>query len=173
MAGFSNDVMYADNVRFDGGKQPGQVNADGQLLIGATASPNIRVATLTAGAGISITNGAGSITIGTTGPTGLTWTDVAVPTLAAPFMGYFVTAATTVTLPAGAAQGDLVAIAADTAGAVVIQANVGQSIQVAATTSAVAGSATSTALGCSLWFYFRAATSTWISTSVVGNWNVV
>lgn len=66
MAGFSNDVMYADNVDFSGGKSA-TVLLDGQLLIGSSVSPHIRVGTLTAGAGISITNGNGSILITNTG----------------------------------------------------------------------------------------------------------
>jgi len=60
MAGFSNDVMYANNVRFDGAKFPGQVTADGQLLIGNAVFPNIRVGT--------ITSPAGTITIGYSAP---------------------------------------------------------------------------------------------------------
>lgn len=68
MAGFDNDTMYADNVDFSGSLTPAPtVLLDGQLLIGATALPHIRVATLTAGAGITITNGAGAITIAATG----------------------------------------------------------------------------------------------------------
>lgn len=66
MAGFSNDVMYANNVDFSGGKSA-TVLLDGQLLIGSTATPHIRVGTLTAGAGISITNSAGGILITNTG----------------------------------------------------------------------------------------------------------
>lgn len=66
MAGFSNETMYANNVNFSGAKTPA-VTADGQLLIGATASPNIRVATLTAGTGVSIVNAPGAITIALTG----------------------------------------------------------------------------------------------------------
>lgn len=46
MAGFSNDIMFADNVNFAGGKSA-TVTTDGQLLIGSTASPNIRVGTIT------------------------------------------------------------------------------------------------------------------------------
>ncbi len=68
MAGFSNGIMTANNVDFSGGAPPAaKVTLDGQLLIGATAAPNIRVATLTAGTGVTITNAAGSITIGLTG----------------------------------------------------------------------------------------------------------
>lgn len=68
MAGFDNDTMYADNVDFSGSATPAPtVTLNGQLLIGSTAAPNIRVATLTAGANITITNGAGSIMIAATG----------------------------------------------------------------------------------------------------------
>jgi hypothetical protein len=68
MAGFDNDTMYADNVDFSGSATPvPTVTLDGQLLIGSTAAPNIRVATLIAGANITITNGAGTIQIDATG----------------------------------------------------------------------------------------------------------
>lgn len=68
MAGFKSDTVYADNVDFTGSTQPTpQVLLNGQLLIGSTVAPKIRVATLTAGPGVNITNGAGTITIGLTG----------------------------------------------------------------------------------------------------------
>lgn len=73
MAGFADDslgrdVVYADNVDFSGSLNPqAQVLLNGQLLIGSSVAPNIRVNTLTAGAGISITNGNGSISIAATG----------------------------------------------------------------------------------------------------------
>lgn len=70
MAGFDNGCVIGTNVDFTGNSESvgiPQVVADGQLLIGSTAAPNIRVATLTAGSGVSITNGAGAITIGLSG----------------------------------------------------------------------------------------------------------
>jgi hypothetical protein len=75
MAGFDNDVLVAQNVNFDptsllGPAQPpflGQVTANGQLLIGSASAPFLRANTLTAGAGVTITNAAGAITIGLTG----------------------------------------------------------------------------------------------------------
>ncbi len=64
MSGFDNEVLYADNVDFSGGfPVSGKVTSDGELLIGSSVAPNIRVSTLTAGSGIAITNGEGSITI--------------------------------------------------------------------------------------------------------------
>lgn len=69
MAGFDNDVMYASNVDFTGGSPvTGKVTTNGQLLIGSTASPNIRVGTLaSAGGTITITVGAGTIDLATSG----------------------------------------------------------------------------------------------------------
>jgi hypothetical protein len=63
MAGFDNDTMFAGNVDFRGVEPVvGQVTADGQLLIGATASPNIRVGSLaSSNASVLITVGAGTI----------------------------------------------------------------------------------------------------------------
>lgn len=70
--GFYNDIMFADNVDFSGvhdstGQAIARVTLDGQLLIGSATGRNIQVNTLTAGAGITITNGAGSITIASSG----------------------------------------------------------------------------------------------------------
>lgn len=68
MPGFDNNTMYADNVDFSGSTTPApSVTLNGQLLIGSTATPHIKVATLTAGAGITITNASGSITIAASG----------------------------------------------------------------------------------------------------------
>lgn len=68
MSGFDNDILYADNVDFTGGSPvTAQMVANGQLLIGSAVAPFIRANTLTAGTGISITNGAGTITITNTG----------------------------------------------------------------------------------------------------------
>lgn len=65
MPGFDNNTMYADNVDFTGSTTPSpQVSTNGQLLIGATAAPNIRVGTLTSSGGtITITPGAGTINL--------------------------------------------------------------------------------------------------------------
>lgn len=65
---------------------------DGQLLIGNTTGSTLAKATLTAGTGVSITNGAGSITIAATGGTG-TVTSVS-------FTGGIVSVATATSTPA-------------------------------------------------------------------------
>lgn len=71
MAGFDNNVMYADNVDFTGSTSPtAQVTADGELLIGSTVAPNIRVGSLTSTGGtITITVGAGTINLDLAGGT--------------------------------------------------------------------------------------------------------
>ena len=65
MAGFDNDIMYATNVDFSSGNPvTGKVTTDGQLLIGSTAAPNIRVGSLTSSGGtVTITTGAGTINL--------------------------------------------------------------------------------------------------------------
>lgn len=84
--------------------------SDGQILIGKTGDfPQL--ATITAGTGVGITNAAGSITVNAVGG-GLTW---AVTTIDAPLVvnnGYIANKAglLTMTLPATAAIGDVIAI---------------------------------------------------------------
>lgn len=75
MAGFNSiegntfgSVMYADNASFDGTPRGGVISADGQLWIGSSVAPYVRKGTLTAGTGITITNGNGSITIANSSP---------------------------------------------------------------------------------------------------------
>jgi hypothetical protein len=111
MPGFSNTTVYAHNVDFTGNVhvQP-QMLLDGQLLIGATVFPNIRVATLTPGAGIGITNGAGTITIDAVGG-GFSWhetTSITNPTSLVTQNGYIAKGAPVVQflLPAAASVGD-------------------------------------------------------------------
>lgn len=68
MPGFDNKTLYADNVDFSGDSfvSP-RVTSNGQLLIGSSTTPNIRVGTLQQGPGILISNGPGTITIGLSG----------------------------------------------------------------------------------------------------------
>ena len=113
MPGFDNNVMFADNVDFTGSSSVvGQVTADGQLLIGATAAPHIRVATLTGGTGVSIDNSSGSITVNSVGG-GVTWVLVITPSESlAANTGYITSNLATVvaTLPAVSKVGDMIRI---------------------------------------------------------------
>jgi hypothetical protein len=62
-------TVFADNVNFAGGKSP-TISADGQLLIGSTSAPNIRVGTITSGdSSITVTAGAGTLALSVTGGT--------------------------------------------------------------------------------------------------------
>jgi hypothetical protein len=60
-------IIFADNASFDGTERAGALSLNGELWIGSTAAPHVVKNTLTQGAGISISNGAGSITIANTG----------------------------------------------------------------------------------------------------------
>ena len=143
---------------------------DGQLIIGSTAGVPA-AATLTAGAGVSIVNGSNSITISSSGAIS-TWTDEATSFAAAVNNGYFVTGTATATLPASPSQGDRVGFAVDTTNILTIQANTGQVIRIGSSPSASAGTAVSTARGDSVALVYRTADTTWIATSVIGNWTV-
>ncbi len=84
---------------------------DGQLLIGNTTGNTLTKATLTAGTGITITNGAGSITITNTALGTPTLNVVTGTTQTAVANNHYVltnVAATTVTLPATPTAGDVV-----------------------------------------------------------------
>lgn len=124
------------------------VATNGQLPIGSTGADPV-LATITAGTGISVTNGAGSITISGTGG-GLTWTDVTGTTQAmAVNNGYTANNAglVTLTLPASAAYGSTMAVCGKGAGGWKIAQNSGQTIHFgssAGTTSGVGGSLAST-----------------------------
>ncbi len=73
MAGFQNDakgneIVYCDNVDFSGNVvRNAIITANGQILIGSATGQAIRAGFLTPAAGITITNGPGTITIGLTG----------------------------------------------------------------------------------------------------------
>lgn len=81
MAGFYNEILHCANVDFRQTGQPtAQVTTDGQVLLGATAAPNIRAGTLTSTGGtITITYVAGtnpSLNFETTGGQSVTNFDV-------------------------------------------------------------------------------------------------
>lgn len=68
MPGFSNDVVYFGGIDTRGVSPiANQMTTDGQLLIGSTAAPHIKVGTITAGSGITVTPSSGSIQISSSG----------------------------------------------------------------------------------------------------------
>jgi hypothetical protein len=80
MAGTKNDVLVGKNADFSQVNAPNSTSsenngliANGQLWIGSTSvnagGTHIKVGTITPGTGIAVTNGSGTITISSTGPT--------------------------------------------------------------------------------------------------------
>jgi hypothetical protein len=146
------------------------IATNGQLIIGSTAGAPA-AATLTAGTGISITNGSNSITIASTGSS-MAWTDENASFNAVAGNGYFVTATATATLPASPSQGDMISFILDTANVLTVQANTGQVIRIGAAVSASAGTAASTAIGNSVTLIYRASDTAWIAREVIGIFTV-
>jgi len=111
--------------------------SNGQIPIGN--GTNYTAATLTAGPGVSIANGAGSITISGTG-SGIGWTEVTGTTQAmAPDNGYVANNAglVTLTLPVTASFGTVINVVGKGAGGWQINQNAGQNIQVGSSSSTV------------------------------------
>lgn len=125
---------------------------NGQLLIGNTTGNTLTKATLTAGSGISITNGTGSITIATTNGQGITWNEVTgTSQTAAVNNGYVANNAglVTVTLPTTAALGSIIEVAWKGAGGWKVAQNASQAIRFGSTitTTGTGGSLASSASG--------------------------
>lgn len=135
---------------------------NGQLIIGSTgATPT--VANLTPSTGISITNGSGSITIAATGG-GIAWTTLAGTSQAAAVNNGYISGnagQTTVTLPATAAIGDVVAVEGLGAAGWVLAANTGQTIKIGTGTTSSAGSLTSAAASDNVYVTCIVANTTW------------
>ena len=146
----------------------------GQVLIGTTAS-DPSAATLSNGTNISITSASGSITINATGFAGFAYNDVSGTTQAATVNnGYIISNSgqTTVTLPATAAEGSVIAVQGKGAAGWILQMNTGQTCHFgnAATTSA--GSLTSTNLWDAVEIVCVTANVTFAVKSAVGNLTV-
>ena len=123
-----------------------RLTSNGQLVIGGSAT-NGTAGTLSAGTGVSISNGDGSITISSTGVGSLVWNDVPGTTQAAAVNnGYIISNAgqTTVTLPATAAEGSVFAIAGKGAAGWILQMNTGQTCHFGNSATTSAGTLTST-----------------------------
>lgn len=148
-----------------------QLTSNGQLLIGGSGT-NGAAATLTAGTGISITNGAGSITIASNGVGSLVWNDVSgTSQSAAVNNGYIISNAsqTTVSLPATAAEGSVFAIAGKGAAGWILQMNTGQTCHIGSSASTSAGTITSTNLYDSLTIVCVTANTTFVAIAGWGN----
>lgn len=109
--GTTGSVTLAGTLAVANGGTGQTTYTDGQLLIGNTTGNTLTKATLTAGTGISITNGSGSITVTSTVSAVPTLNVVTGTTQAALVSNHYVltnVAATTVTLPASPTAGDIV-----------------------------------------------------------------
>lgn len=147
---------------------------NGQVIIGSTgATPTAAV--LTEGTGISITNGAASITISSTGVGSLVWNDVAGTSQnAVANNGYIISnaAQTTVSLPATAVVGSVFAVQGKGAGGWILQANSGQIINLGNAPTSLAGSLASTNQWDSVQIVCVTADTTFAVIAAVGNLTV-
>jgi hypothetical protein len=150
--------------------------SNGQLIIGS-GSGAPAAATLTAGTGVTITNGANSITIAATGGS-FAWVDVAAATQALSVQTGYITdhsGGVVYTLPATAALGDQIRILGKQTSWSIAQ-NATQQIVVGSASSTVGtgGSVASTNLGDCIWLVcITAGTATvWRAESYVGNLTV-
>lgn len=143
---------------------------NGQLLIGNGSG--YALATITAGANISVTNGAGTITIAGGGSGGYAWSAITANQSAVAGQGYFVTAnAVDVALPATSAVGDSFQISLDGGTSWTISQGAGQQIFIgsSSTTAGVGGSLASTAQGDVVELVCRVADTEWRVVDVIGN----
>lgn len=144
---------------------------DGQLIVGSTAGAPA-AATLTAGAGVSVTNASNSITIAATGG-GLTVATIAGTTQAAAVnTKYFALNAgqTTLTLPAVYAVGDIIALVGATAntGGWIVATQAGDTVRVNNATTSAGGTVTSAAIaGQTIYLECDVANTSWIMTQTV------
>lgn len=152
------------------------IATNGQLIIGSTAGAPA-AATLTAGSGITITNGSNSITIAQTNPSGFPWTDATGATQTLAVNNGYVTdhVNVTYTLPATAVLGDTIKIVGKT-GLSTIAQNANQQIDIGSSSSTVGvgGSVAGTNAGdCIELICITAGASTvWRAASLMGNWTV-
>lgn len=112
---------------------------NGQTFIGSAGNIPVN-ANLTAGSNISITNGAGSITIAATGGANFTWSTITgTSATMSPYNGYFANNAglVTLTLPTTAALGSSIKVYGQGAGGWKIAQNSGQQIILGASSTTV------------------------------------
>jgi hypothetical protein len=148
-----------------------------------TAHPNVAahavVISEALGAEVGVVLNTGQTLMGVTGAdpiattlTALQWVDVSGTTQAAAVnSGYVISnaAQTTVTLPATAAEGSVIAIAGKGAGGWIMQANGGQTIKIGNQTTSTAGALTSSNQWDCVEVVCVTANTTWVVRNMVGN----
>ncbi len=177
MAGFDNDNVYFGGIDTRGVKPVvNQMTTNGQLLIGSTATPHIKVGTLTAGTGVSISNGSGSITINAVG-SGMTWQNISASQTLAVNNGYQCTggAGLALLLPPVSAIGDVIEITLDGSASFTVTQGAGQAIRLGqgVTSGGAGGSLASTAQGDTIRIVCSVANLRWNVLSSIGNLTVV
>lgn len=149
------------------------VPTNGQIPIGNGTT--YTAATLTAGAGISITNGAGSITIAASG--GLTWQTISASQALVASNGYICISpggALSLSLPATAAVGTIIEVVLAGATSWTVTQGAGQQVFMGnvSSTLGATGTVASTASGDSIRMVCTVADTTWYVISSIGNINL-
>jgi hypothetical protein len=151
-----------------------ELTTNGQVLIGDTGA-NPVAATLTAGTNITITNGAGSITIAGSGMSSFTWNNVASSTQAMTANEGYITnnssTLVTYTLPSTAAQGTVISVAGYSAGGWTIAQNASQEIFFGNvhTTAGTGGSLSSSNQYDQVSILCTVANTDWVVLNCIGN----
>lgn len=149
---------------------------NGQLLIGSTGADPV-AASLTQGSNITITPGAGTITIASAGTLSLAWAVIGASQTLAVNAGYVCTtgAALSLALPATAAVGSMIVVSLDGSTSWAITQGSGQQIRFGnvTTTSGTGGSLTSTAAGDTIYMVCSVANTRWNVVFSIGNITVV
>lgn len=145
---------------------------NGQLLIGSTGLSPV-AASITAGSGIAVSNGAGSISIAVTGG-GIAWNEIAGASSGMSADNGYVSSnagLVTLTLPVTCAFGTILNIAGKGAGGWRIAQNVGQTINLGATptTTGMGGRLDSTNRYDSIQLLCITANTDFVTLSVIGN----
>jgi len=166
-------IMFADNVSFDGTQRGGKVTTNGQLLIGATASPHIKVGSLTSpNATITIGYSSPNITLDAVS-TAVVWNDISGAFAPTKNNGYFITGTATANLSGSPSQGDTVYFFVDHASQVLtIDAPGSALIRFGTLISSAGGTAVSTQQGDSCTLVYRAANTCWEAINFVGTWTI-
>jgi hypothetical protein len=172
-----NMPVTAGVIKADGSAFSSQALANGELIIGNGATPV--ATTLTAGTGISIVNGAGTITISQSGAEADAWTEVTGTSQAmSENEGYTANNAALVSLslPATSAVGDWVEVNGRGAGGWSIIQGAGQQIffgNVASTAGATGSLDSTLQYDCVKLRALANDGSAWVVVSSVGNLNAV
>jgi hypothetical protein len=167
-----NGVVTANWQQTSGSSGSGITTLTGNT--GGAVGPSAGNVTVVGSGGVTVTGNPGTNTLTITGSSSsISWTDVGTSFAATSGNGYFVTASVTATLPASPTQGDVININAQTASVVIVQAAAGQTIRLANSTSAVAGRAESTDIGCTLQLVYRSANTQWVSIGSEGSWTLI